>query len=302
MEKRENALLSIVTPAYNRANLLERCYRSLVEQTCYDFEWIIVDDGSTDDTKRVVQNFLEEKHDFSITYVWKENGGKHTALNAAHPHIHGEYVLILDSDDMLKADAVEVVLKEWKIYEDNHNVGMLTFYKEKLDGAICAYAKDENALVDVLHYKRICVHSSDCCEVIRTSLYKKYPFPIFGNERFLAETALWYRAGLDAKTVYPGESIYRADYQDGGLTQSGRTMRLKNPLGGMYTSYLRMHKNCFMSERVRATLLYICYGKFAGKRMTDIFREGKPYQALIGVFYIPGTLMYLSWRKKYGTN
>lgn len=302
MGKRERELLSIVTPAYNRAELLRRCYRSLVEQTCYDFEWIIVDDGSKDNTKEVVQSFIETNNKFSITYVWKENGGKHTALNASHPYIHGQYVLILDSDDRLTPDAVETVLGEWSTYKKSTEIGILTFYKQNDVGDVFSYSNSEREIVDIIRHKRVCVHSSDCCEVLRTELFKKYPFPVFEDERFLAETALWNRVALECKCLYPGKGIYIVEYLEGGLTDSGRTMRVKNPLGGMYTSHLRMHKKCFMSERMKATLLYICYGKYAGKSMIDILKEGKPYQALIGVFYLPGLFMYLNWRKKYGTN
>ena len=302
MKKSEQEILSIVTPSYNRAELIKRCYSSLVEQTCYDFEWIIVDDGSEDNTKEVVQSFIETSNSFPITYIWKENGGKHTALNASHPHIHGEYVLILDSDDRLTPDAVETVLREWDVYKNNSEIGILTFYKQNDKNEICAYSNNEKEIVDIVHHKRVCVHSSDCCEVLRTELFKKYPFPVFKGERFLAETALWNRVALDCKTLYPGKSIYVAEYLEGGLSDSGRMMRLKNPLGGMYTSYLRMHKNCFMSERIKATLLYICYGKYAKKTFSDILKEGKPYQALISLLYLPCLFMYLSWRKKYGTN
>lgn len=302
MGKRERELLSIVTPTYNRAELLERCYRSLVEQTCYDFEWIIVDDGSKDNTKEVVQSFIERNNTFPITYVWKENGGKHTALNASHLYIHGEYILILDSDDRLTPDAVETVLEEWGTYKKNTEIGILTFYRQNDKGEIFAYSSSERKIVDIVRHKRVCVHSSDCCEVIRTELFKKYPFPVFENERFLAETALWNRVALECKCLYPGKGIYIGEYLEGGLSDSGRMMRLKNPLGGMYTSHLRMHKKCFMAERIKATLLYICYGKCAGKSIIDILKEGKPYQALIGVLYLPGLFMYLSWRKKYGTN
>ena len=101
------SLLSIVTPVYNRAKLLERCFQSLLRQSCGDFEWIVVDDGSSDDPGAVLDR-LTRQASFPTQFVRKENGGKHTALNAAHPYIHGSYVLILDSDDMLTEDAVEV--------------------------------------------------------------------------------------------------------------------------------------------------------------------------------------------------
>lgn len=110
--------LTVLTATYNRGLLLSKCYASLCRQTCKDFEWLIVDDGSVDNTKEVVGK-LGEKSVFPIFYILKGNGGKHTALNYSHPYIHGRYLLMLDDDDVLTPDAVETVLKDWKLYDSN---------------------------------------------------------------------------------------------------------------------------------------------------------------------------------------
>ena len=292
-------LLSIVTPAYNRAHLLGRCYDSLRKQTDMDFEWIIVDDGSIDNTREVCEKIAAEENNFPVRYIWKENGGKHTALNAAHPYLHGRYVLILDSDDFLTEDAVEEVRKGWKLYEDNEEIGLITFLKgEDINHPNC-YAKDEYKIVDIIRYQRTCVRSSDCCEVIRTELFKQYPFPVIKGERFLAETPLWYRVGYHKKCVYINKVIYICEYLEGGLTDGGRSMRTKNPKGGMYTSYLRMHPHCLMKERVRAALLYVCYGHYAGYGFLPMLRQAKSCACLVGLAYLPGSLLYLVWKRKY---
>lgn len=291
--------LSVVTPSYNRGALLKKCFESLHKQTNFNFEWIVVDDGSVDDTKTVMESMTNSNIQFPIRYIWKENGGKHTALNAAHPFIQGKYVLILDSDDMLTPDAVEVILSAWEQYASDQEIGIITFVKKTTDGRICAYAKDENVPTDVLRYQRVCVTSSDCCEVIRSELFKKYPFPVFEGERFLAETALWYRAGLDGSCVYINKPVYICEYLEGGLTKSGKKLRINNPKGGMYTSYLRMHSRCSFKERMKAGLLYICYGYFASKKVRTMIREAKPYRFLAILCLIPGQVLHLLWRKKY---
>ena len=297
--KNEMPFLSVITPAYNRGDLLKTCYGSLCGQTVYDFEWIVVDDGSTDHTPEVMKRIADEDERFPVIYVRKENGGKHTALNASHPYIRGRYVLILDSDDRLTADAVETVRLEWKKYENDQEIGLLVFLRENLQHTLCAYAKDEYQPVDLLKYKRTCVLSSDCCEVMRAELFRKYAFPVYEGERFLAETALWYRLGLDKKCIYINKPIYICEYLEGGLTKSGRKMRIRNPLGGQYTSHLRMNPRCRPGERVRAALLFVCYGYFAGKKSGQILREGSPYRLLTALCLLPGKLMYISWRKKY---
>lgn len=297
--KNKSPSLSIITPSYNRGNMLKNCFESLRFQSNYDFEWIVVDDGSMDDTRSVMEYISNEHIPFEIRYIWKENGGKHTALNAAHPYIHGKYVLILDSDDTLTSDAVETVLNGWSKYDANADIGIVIFLKQLSDGTICARGKEEDIVIDVLNQKRICNVASDCCEVIRTELFKKYPFPVFDGERFLAETALWYRAGLDAKCVYINKPIYICEYLEGGLTKSGKKMRIRNCHGGMYTSYLRMNQRCALKERIKAGLLYVCYGCFAKISIAEMLKKAKGCRCWTLMCLIPGTALYFYWKPLY---
>lgn len=291
--------LTIITPTYNRKDLLKKCFQSLTKQTCFDFEWIIVDDGSTDGTEAEIRSLLDAEFPFSTMYVMKENGGKHTALNAAHPYIHGKYVLILDSDDTLTSDAVETVLNGWSKYDANADIGIVIFLKQLSDGTICARGKAEDIVIDVLNQKRICNVASDCCEVIRTELFKKYPFPVFDGEHFLAETALWYRAGVDSKCVYINKPIYICEYLEGGLTKSGKNMRIRNCHGGMYTSYLRMNRRCALNERIKAGLLYVCYGCFAKISIAEMLKKAKGCRCWTLMCLIPGTALYFYWKPLY---
>lgn len=297
--KQKNPTLTIITPTYNRKELLKKCFQSLMNQTNFDFEWIVVDDGSSDGTKGEIPVLLEEKLPFAAYYVWKENGGKHTALNASHSYIHGKYILLLDSDDTLTDDAVETVLRGWKEYENNSEIGMIIFLKQLMDGTIVAQGARERVPLDVLNNKRICNITNDCCEIIRTELFLKYPFPVFEKERFLAETALWYRAGLDAKCIYINKPIYCCDYLADGLTKSGKELRIRNCHGGMYTSYLRMNPRCAFKERIKAGLLYVCYGRFAELGIVEMLKKAKSCRLWMTLCFIPGTALYFYWKKKY---
>lgn len=291
--------LTIITPSYNRKELLKRCFQSLLSQTCFDFEWIVVDDGSSDGTREEFPVYLNRELPFTATYIWKENGGKHTALNAAHPYVRGKYILMFDSDDTLTENAVETVLSGWENYEADQKIGMVVFLKQLPDGTIVAMGAREGVPMDVLNHKRICKITNDCCEVIRSELFLKYPFPVFEGERFLAETALWYRAGLDAKCVYINRPIYICEYLDGGLTKGGKKLRIRNCHGGMYTSYLRMNPRCSIRERVKAGLLYVCYGHFAGVRFTEMVKEAAGCRFLTILCGLPGTMLYYMWKIKY---
>ena len=288
-------MLSIITPTFNRAACLSRCYKSLQKQTSFDFEWIIVDDGSTDSTTEVVSTFSSDH--FPIIYKKKTNGGKHTALNAAHEFIHGKYVLILDSDDYLTETAVKEVSFAWEKYEKDPQVGIVTFLRgTDVTHPLCGVA-DYQVPVEIMHYRRIRYASSDCCEVIRTELFKKYPFPVFERERFLAESALWDRVSFTHKCVYINSVIYICEYLEGGLTKSGRKLRLQNPHGGMFTSELRMDRSNFMKDRVKNGLLYNCYGKSAGMPVKDLIRQCRsPWLALLCA--PAGHLLFHFWSRK----
>lgn len=289
--------LTIITPTYNRGHLLRSCYESLCVQTDKDFEWIIVDDGSRDDTEWVARDFSSDS--FPVIYLKKENGGKHTALNAAHPHIRGKYVLILDSDDRLTTDAVCSVKDAWSRYQDDKNIGILTFLKgNSLDKPNCT-VKDFGVPVDIMRYRRTHIYGSDCCEVIRAELFLQYPFPVFEGERFLSECALWNRVSFTHKCVYINQVIYLFEYLEGGLTQSGRGLRIRNPRGGMFISELRMDKRNSLGQRVKYGSLYTCYGFFANMHPVEMARMCRA-KGLMWLCVLPGKLLYFYWKHKFG--
>lgn len=289
-------LISIVTPTYNRAHLLRNCYESLLKQTDLDFEWILVDDGSTDDTASVAASFQTDL--FRIHYIRKENGGKHTALNTSMEYIRGEYVLILDSDDYLTPDAVSAVRREWLKYSNKHDVAILTFLKGSSVSDPNCTGPIADVPVDILRYKRHIIHSTDCCEVIRSDIFKRFPFPVFEGERFLSEGVLWNRVALEYKCVYVNEVIYICEYLEGGLTKSGRAMRIRNPHGGMLSSRLSMHPKNFLFQRVKNGLLFCAYGFFAGFSPVAILSE-TTYKSLTALCLLPGWMLYIYWGYRY---
>lgn len=289
-------LISIITPTYNRAHLLRRCYTSLVDQTEKNFEWIIVDDGSKDDTETIVKQFASD--DFPVIYIKKENGGKHTALNASHPYVRGQYVLILDSDDYLSNDAVEQIRQYWKKWEDIKKVGILTFLKgNTIDEPLCT-GEIADMPVDILRSKRKIIRGNDCCEVIRAELFLKFPFPVFEGEKFLSECALWNRVALTHQCVYINRVIYLCEYLEGGLTKSGRALRIRNPRGGMFISNLRLEKNNYFTQRIKYGLLFDCYGFFAGLPAAKII-QATSTKVLTAVCLLPGYALYHLWRNKH---
>ena len=288
--------LTIITPTYNRAHTISRCYESLLQQSSTEFEWIVVDDGSTDETQELLSTFNTDR--FPVIKLHKANGGKHTALNAAHPHIHGEYVLILDSDDYLVKTAVEEVLKAWERFDNDESVGIVTFLKGiSEDQPVCTVA-DYDTPVDIMRYRRQKHYGSDCCEVIRTELFRKYPFPVFEGEKFLSECALWNRVSFTHQCVYINHVIYICEYREDGLTKAGRSLRIRNPHGGLFTSEIRTDRRNFALQRIKYALLYDCYGFFAKVSPKIMIRNCRS-SGLVTLFLPAAFLLYRFWKRKY---
>ena len=293
------SLLSIVTPTYNRAHLLNNCFLSLKSQSNPAFEWIVVDDGSTDGTKALVASFIDQAPEMRIIYVEKQNGGKHTALNASHPFIRGDLVLILDSDDTLTETAVDDVFAAWTPYYDRETIGAVVLLRGKTPTQPVAYAERTDTPVDLLKCRRICVHGSDCCEVIRAELFKQFPFPQYPGEKFISEGVLWKKVNQDHRYVYVNKIIYLCDYLEGGLTKSGPAMRIRSPLGGMLNSFMNMNPKNSLGSRVKNGLLYTCYGFFAGFGAKQLIHKEKEYKGLRLLCLIPGYFLYVYWKRKY---
>lgn len=292
------ALLTILTPTYNRADCLRKCWETLMEQKVFSFQWLIVDDGSTDDTPSLVKTLQAKTTQFRIDYVAKKNGGKHTAVNASHPHIRGDYVLVLDSDDTLTPNAVERVLEAWDEFAENKDVGRIIFLKgTSVDTPVCRVAHP-GIPVDTLKEPRIGDVGRDCCDTFRTELFTKYRFPEFEGERFIGEGSGFFPMELESKGVYYNEVIYLCSYREDGLTKAGRRMRILNPKGGMYNSKTYMHPRLPLKTRVKKGILYSCYAKFAAVGFSELLRDN-PYRFLTVMTYLPGRCLAAYWKRKH---
>jgi len=291
--------LSIVTPSYNRAHTLPKCYESLLSQTDYDFEWIIVDDGSSDNTKEIAQTFMDNGN-FPVRYFHKDNGGKHTALNLGFAVAKGELSMVLDSDDQLLPDAVEIIRKLWRKYARQEKIAGMSFLKCFSDGEVIGdkFPCDEfiSDHIQCRINRGIC---GDKVEVYRTEVLRKYPFPVFEGENFMGESVLWNRIANDYQTVYVNRKIYMCEYLQGGLTKLGRGLRIKNPLGGMMASNIQLAAKTNVKNKIKQGLLYNCYGFFAKKKPLEIIRSSN--SMLFSLLLLPGGyFLYRYWKKKYG--
>lgn len=291
-------MLTIITATYNRAKSLSECWKSLRNQTCKDFQWLIVDDGSTDNTGEVVLGFQSDAPDMCIDYIYKVNGGKHTALNKSHEYIKGQYVVTLDSDDRFTVDAVEQILSAWEKYSTCADIGQIIFLKGFSETDPICYVEHENIPLNVLKEPRIGKKGRDCCDTFRTSLFIKHPFPVFEGERFIGEGSSFLFIEMESKGVYINKVIYLCDYLEDGLTKAGRKMRIMNPQGGRFNSRAYMDKRLPIKTRIKKGILYVCYSKFAHIGFRRIVKENENKRLTL-ISYVPGVILYHYWKKKF---
>ncbi len=213
-------MITIMTPTYNRAYILPKAYNSLKNQTSFEFEWIIVDDGSTDNTEEVVKTWLKEENPFKIIYKKQENGGKHRAVNKGVLLASYDYFLILDSDDYLTDSAVETIHKWIKEIDNLENFAGVSGLRGKNGNAIGGSISKEYVDVTNAERKKFGL-LGDKAEVYKTKILKEYPFPEFVGENFLKESASWDRIAKDGyKIRWFNEIIYICDYIEDGLTKN----------------------------------------------------------------------------------
>lgn len=273
--------ITVFTPAYNRANTLPRLYESLLAQSSYDFEWLIIDDGSTDDTENVIGQFTAP---FDIRYIKKGNGGKHTAYNRALTEARGDYFLCVDSDDTLAKDAI----------------GKLCAKVEPGIG-LCAYKSDFNGnlLGDIFPNDITTASTFDLSNklgchgeytfIYPTELARKVMFPVFPVERFVTESVIYDRLDECCDVKLLPEVITICEYQPDGYSASTNKLMRDNPAG--YCLYFMQRIDLTMGrERIIFAGKYHCFAMMAGKNRSVY--SGK-HRALVALFKPLGLLFRL---------
>lgn len=235
--------------------------------------------------------------EFKLTYYRKENGGKHTALNFAHPYIKGELVIIVDSDDYLIETAVETIETEWKVFGRYEDIGIISYLRGKENGEIFSKKHLQEFFIDDdIHYRVNKGITGDRCEVVRTNLLKEYPFPSFEGEKFMSEGWFWRKTALGHKTLYRNEVLYICEYLEGGLTKSGRPLRMRCPLGMMENCKTFFFPQVKYKVQLKEMLLFWVYGLCADYSVSKIARvSGRPLQMYVCMPI--GFLLYKIWKK-----
>lgn len=246
-------LLTVFTPAYNRAHTLPRTYKSLREQDCKDFIWLIVDDGSTDETADMVKRWKKEENGFEIQYIYKENGGMHTAHNTAYANIHTELNVCIDSDDKIAPGAVRKIKQAWEKVRGKEYAGLIALdadFSGKLIGKGFPNGMQETTLSG--YYAA--GGSGDKKLVYRTDVINSVPpYPVFSGEKYVGLVYKYTLIDQKYKLIVLNEVICEVEYQADGSSGTMWKQYLSNPQGFAFlrkvamqypTSNKRMIRDC----------------------------------------------------------
>lgn len=252
--------LTIFTPTYNRAHLLPNLYNSLLKQSCKDFEWIVIDDESTDDTEQVVQKMIEDKNIFQINYFKQKHGGKHRAINKALEIARGEYFFIVDSDDYLTENAVELIYKwiDETFVENNNKIAGVAGLRASDNGVIGGNLNiDVDSWIECSNFDRKKYNLlGDKAEIYKTELLKNNKLPEFENEFFITEAVMWDKiAALGYMVRWYNTVIYKCEYLEDGLSKGGANS-IKGYLNN-YQGFSYYVKQCIQNTYLKNNITLI---------------------------------------------
>lgn len=263
--------ITIFTPAYNRANLLPRLFSSLKGLENKNFEWIIVDDGSSDNTKDLIDNYINENTDFPIYYYYQENQGKHIAINNGIEKAKGELFFIVDSDDFLPSNSLNILQEYYPIIEGQTNIVSLVgrIFFENRENINFPF---ENLIASSFEASKK-YKLGDVAEVYKTKILKQYKFPKFEGEKFCTEALVWNRISKKYKQYYFNEIIYNSEYQEEGLTSNYWKLLLNNPNGSLLYFKELLQFSLTKKQKKEALKAYNNIAKVNGYTKFSIFKE-----------------------------
>lgn len=287
------ALLTVFTPTYNRAHTLIRTYQSLKESNCKDFIWLIIDDGSTDGTDKLVESWKNENSGFEIQYIYKQNGGMHTAHNVAYENIHTELNMCIDSDDIITEQAVSLIKEKWLIVQNNRDtiagiIGLDADFEGKILGKPFPSGMKETSLS--AYYAG--GGTGDKKLVYRTDIIRMYPpYPSFDGEKYVALAYKYRLIDQDYKLAVLNEVLCKVEYQLDGSSKNMYYQYIRNPKGFAF-----WRKICMKYPEKRSRLFLDCVHYVSSSIIlrNSHFIEESPKKTMT-VFAIPFGIALAGW-------
>lgn len=273
--------ITVFTPTYNRAHLLPRLYGSLCRQTNKDFVWLVIDDGSSDDTKELVEVWVAENK-IEIRYHYKENGGMHTGHNAAYRLIKTELNVCIDSDDYMPDDAIEKILNKWNAIQDRSKIAGIIGLDTDKNGEIIGTKIPENltkgSLMDLYNKHKV---KGDKKLVLRTDIVKEYPeYPEYPGEKLVPLGILYMMMGKDYDFIYSNEVYCIVEYQEDGSSNSILKQYKQSPRGFAFARKVHIKYSDSIAQTLKSYAHLISSAIFA-KDFSLAFKGVNPLMTLV---------------------
>ncbi len=234
-------LLTVFTPTYNRAYVLPNCYESLKRQSCKDFIWLVADDGSTDNTRELVEGWMREDNGFEIRYFYQENQGMHGAHNLAYAHIDTTLNTCIDSDDYMPDDAVEKILSFWNTAEKDEKIAGFLALDAYENGEIIGsrFPEDVKRATSYEYYYKYKI-TGDKKFILRSDLTRETPYPIFEGEKYVNLATKYSLLDIRYELLNMNEVVCIVEYLPDGSSLNMFRQYLRNPKGFAYSRRLCM--------------------------------------------------------------
>lgn len=281
--------ITIFTPTYNRIHTLRRAYQALLNQTNKNFIWMIIDDGSTDDTSVEVKMWQDNDNGFPIIYIYKENGGLHTAYNTAIAQLKTELCVCVDSDDFMPNNAIELILNFWKENGNNSYAGIVGLDYDMDGNRLGDLLPDQKSvnLIDLLigKYK---IRNKDRKLIVRTDLYRKVaPMKTFPGEKNFNPHYMHLLISREYDFLVLNKNLCNVEYQEGGMTDSIFKQFFNSPnsflqIRKLYLSF----KNANLKFKIKNLIHYISSSIIAKCFWRSLIEI--PYKPLAFFCIIPG--------------
>ncbi|MBR3304177.1 MAG: glycosyltransferase family 2 protein [Bacteroidales bacterium] len=291
--------LTVFTPAYNRAHTIGRTYNSLLRQSCKDFEWLVVDDGSTDNTRELVEGWIAENK-IPIRYIYQQNQGMHGAHNTAYANIDTELNVCIDSDDFMPDDAVEKIVTFWRANyrpEDKETIAGIIALDADIQGNIIGKIFAENVKQTTLRqYYEELGGVGDKKLIYRTDVVKKYPpYPLFEGEKYIGLALLYNMIDAEYKLLTLNEVLVKVDYQPDGSSFGMWRQYWNNPKGLAYFRIFDMQQTKKFKRRLINNIHYVNHSIRAHNKK---FLQQSPQKFLTFISIPAGALLYLINKRK----
>lgn len=286
-------MISVFTATYNRAHTLTRLYQSLCSQSNSDFEWIIVDDGSSDATDKLVKEWQDENK-IKITFLKQKNGGKHRAFNKGVQLAKGNLFFNVDSDDYVLPTSLEMIKDTYNTASKKYNIAGIAGRRIYENGTIVGNQNFDELLSNSIAIRHQHNVTGDLVEVFELEKLKEFPFPEIENEKFCPEALLWNRIATKYNLFFFNTGIYVTEYLPDGLTAKITKIRMESPIASSsYYSELEKYDIPWL-QKIKAN---INFWRFSFNCKTTLYNRFKMVKLIYTIIGLPiGFMLYVKDR------